>query len=312
MSNIIYKNVNKIIALFNVFGYNNNMLNLIVAPKKYDAKAESYAKRIVKFLKTKKVEYSVYFSLSLDDITTNINELIAFGETEFVLIGGDISLNQFINSLKDLNKIKLGIVPTHNENDFARYLGLETSPILAIKQILKKNIHEVDFLLVNDQKVINNLIIGSSVEIFEQYSQFGWQNFITKIFAKLKTKNKFAGIELTMSSKNNKAKTEQIYELVVANGGYSKGREVSPLSNISDGLFNLIYTSSQNVKVAKNSLKEYKDGEHIYNENVKQFWLNNLKITNADNKIKALIDGKMQNLDKLEISIIEKGLKIYK
>lgn len=288
------------------------MLNLIVAPKKYDAKAESYTKRIVKFLKTKKVEYSVYFSSLLEDITANINELIALGETEFVVIGGDIVLNQFINSLKDLNKIKFGIIPTHNKDDFARYLELETSPILAIKQILKKNIHEVDFLLVNDQKVLNNIIIGSSVEIFEQYSQFGWQSFVTEVLAKLKTKNKFVGIELTMGSKNSKARTEQIYELIVANGGYSKGKKVSPLSNLNDGLFNLVYTNSNDVKVAKKSLKGYADGEHIYNENVKQFWLNNLKITNTDNKIKALIDGKIQNLEKLEISIIEKGLKIYK
>ena len=65
------------------------MLNLIVAPKKVDAKAEHYAKRIVKYLKAEKVEYSVYFSLSLEDITANVNELTMFGETEFVVIGND-------------------------------------------------------------------------------------------------------------------------------------------------------------------------------------------------------------------------------
>lgn len=288
------------------------MLNLIVAPKKVDAKAESYAKRIVKFLKTEKVEYSVYFSLSLEDITTNVNELTALGETEFVVIGNDEVVNQFINSLKDLNKIKLGIVPTGDKDDFARYLELESSPILAIKQILKKNINEVDFLLVNDQKVLNSVIIGASVEAYEQFSQFGWKSFVTEIIAEMKTKNKFTGIELTMQSKNSKAKKENIYELVIANGGYCKGKHISPLSNVSDGLFNLIYTNSSDVKVNKKALKGYENGEHIYNENVKQHWLNNIKITNADNKIKALLDGKICNLDKLEISVIENGLKLYK
>jgi len=312
LSNIISNIVYKIIALFNFFGYNNIMLNLIVAPKKHDAKAESFAKRIVKYLKTEKVEYSVYFSLSLEDITTNVNELTMLGESEFVVIGNDIILNQFINSFKDLNKIKLGIVPTSGKDDFARYLGLETSPVLAIKQILKKKVQEVDFLLVNDQKVLNNVIIGASVEAYEQYSQYGWQSFITEVFAEIKTKNKFTGIELTMQSKNSKARKENIYELFIANGGYSRAKHISPLSNVRDGLFNLVYTPFNDKKSSIKALKGYEDGEHIYNENVKQFWLDNIKITNADNKIKALIDGRVCNFEKLEISVIENGLKLYK
>jgi len=288
------------------------MLNLIVAPKKVDAKAESFAKRIVKYLKTEKVEYSVYFSMSLEDITANVNELTMFGETEFVVIGNDVALNQFINSFKDLNKIKLGIVPTSGKDDFARYLELETSPILAIKEILKRKVQEIDFLLVNDQKVINNVIIGASVEIFEQYSQYSWQSFITEVMAEMKTKSKFAGIELTLQSKNNKARKENVYELVVANGGYSKGKRISPLSNVSDGLFNLIYSNANDKKTNIKAYNAYESGDHIYNENVKQFWLNNIKITNADNKIKALLDGRIFNFEKLEISVIENGLKLYK
>ena len=277
------------------------MLNLIVAPKKVDAKAEHYAKRIVKFLKTEKIDYSVYFSLSLEDITANVNELTMFGETECVVVGNDIVLNQFINSFKDLSKIKLGIVPTSGSNDFAKYLELETSPIHAIKQILNKKIQEIDFLLVNDQKVINNVMLGASVEIFEQYSQYGWQSFVTEVMAEMKIKNKFSGIELTLQSKNNRARKENVYELVVANGGYSKGKHISPLSNVSDGLFNLIYSNANDKKANIKAFNAYESGEHIYNENVKQFWLNNIKITNADNKIKALLDGRIYNFDKLEI-----------
>ena len=288
------------------------MLNLIVAPKKVDAKAESYAKRIVKYLKAEKVEYSVYFSMSLEDITANVNELTMFGETEFVVIGNDVALNQFINSFKELNKIKLGIVPTSGKDDFARYLELETSPILAIKEILKKKVQEIDFLLVNEQKVINNVIIGASVEIFEQYSQYSWQSFVTEVLAEMKTKSKFSGIELTLQSKNNRARKENIYELVVANGGYSKGKRISPLSNVSDGLFNLIYSNANDKKTNIKSYNAYESGEHIYNENVKQFWLNNIKITNAYNKIKELLDGRIFNFEKLEISVIENGLKLYK
>ena len=56
----------------------------------------------------------------------------------------------------------------------------------------------------------------------------------------------------------------------------------------------------------------FNKGEHIYDENTKQHWLKTLKITNPDKKIKALIDGKIYNLEEMNISIIENGLKIYK
>ena len=172
--------------------------------------------------------------------------------------------------------------------------------------------HFSHFLLVNDQKVINNVIVGASVEIFEQYSQYSWQSFITEVMAEMKTKNKFSGIELTLQSKNGRARKENVYELVVANGGYSKGKYISPLSNVSDGLFNLIYSNANDKKANIKAFNAYESGNHIYNENVKQFWLNNIKITNADNKIKALLDGRIFNFEKLEISVIENGLKLYK
>lgn len=288
------------------------MLNLIVAPASVDKKAVHYAKKIVKFLKAEKCEYSVYFSTNLEDVNKNLNELYLLGETEYVVIGGDVVLNQFINGIKDLTKIKLGIIPTSCGDDFANYLGLETAPIQAVKNILNKRIEEVDFLLVNDKKALNNIIIGSSVEAYEQFTQFKWQTFITEMFAKVKIKNKYTGTNLTISTKVGKARTEEIYELVIANGGYSKGKHISPLSNVKDGLFNLLYSNSTNSKKDNKIVKSYSTGKHIYNEKVNQLWLNNVKITNEDNKIKALVDGRILNFDKLEVTVIEKGLKIYK
>jgi diacylglycerol kinase family enzyme len=100
--------------------------------------------------------------------------------------------------------------------------------------------------------------------------------------------------------------------MVIANGGYSKGKPVSPLSNLQDGLFNLNYTIVSHKPGKRKFIKMFNKGDHIYSEDTKQHWLTQLKITNADKKIKALIDGKMHNLEELNISILEGALKIYK
>ena len=288
------------------------MLNLVVAPNKYNSRAEKYVKKIVKYLKAEKVEYSVYFSESVDEVIANAKELLSYGENEFVIIGDDIIISTFLNGFKDLSRLKLGIIPTSESDDFARYLELETKPIQAIKNILNKNIEEIDLLIANNVKVVNCVTLGSSVEVFEEIQNLKWKNFITNKIAKAKANSSYNGLELTLSVKGSKAKTEILYEVIIANGGYNRGKKVSPLSNVKDGLFNLVYTKATSRNLNLKELKHFKNGEHIYNNDIKQQWLNNLKITEPHGKIKAVMDGKVYTFDQLEISIVEKGLKIYK
>ena len=287
------------------------MLNIIVAPNNYNSIAERYAKRIVKYLKNEQVEYSVYFSQSFDCIKENIRGLLSCGEFEFVIVGDDCVINTAISCFKDLNKVKIGIVPTGKHDDFASYLGVSSNPVQAIKDILLKHIEQIDVMVVNDMTVLNNIIIGAGVEIYHQFNQYKWKNFISKKIVTAKYGNNFSGVELSLENKG-KTKKENIFELIVANGGFSKGKPVSPLCNLQDGLFNVNYSLVSSRSENKKYIKMSNSGEHIYNPETKQYWMNKLKITNPEKKIKALIDGKIYNLEELNISIIENGLKIYK
>lgn len=287
------------------------MLNIIVAPSEHNSTAEAHTKRIVKYLKTQQVEYAVYFSLNFDQLKNNVKELLSFGEHEFVIVGDDAVISAVLSCVKDLNKVKIGIVPTSKKDDFASYFGINPNPIQAIKNILNKKIEQVDLMIANDIPVLNNIIIGSTVEIFHQYSQYKMKNFITKQIATAKYGNNFSGIDLVLENKS-KTKKENIFELVVANGGFSKGKPVSPLSNLQDGLFNVNYSNVSHKSGKRKYIKMLNNGKHIYNEDTKQHWLNNLKITNPEKKIKALIDGKIHNLEQLNITIVEGALKIYK
>lgn len=303
---LFIKNIAKKIDL----GYNKIMLNMIVAPREHNPKAERAAKKIVKYLKTEQVEYSVYFSQSMDSVKENTRSLIANGEYEFVVIGDDVVIHNVVNCFKDLNKAKIGIVPVGKDDDFSAYLGISHNPIQAIKDVLQKHVHSIDLLIVNSIPVINNIVIGASVEIFHQYNNYKIKNALTKKYATRKYGNSYVGIDLFMDNKN-KSKKETVFELVIANGGFSKNKPVSPLANMSDGLFNLNYTTVANKHGRNKFIKQFNKGEHIYDADTKQFWLNTLKITNPERKIKTLIDGKISMEQELNVSILEKALKIY-
>ena len=287
------------------------MLNIIVAPNDYNSRAERYAKRIVKYLKNEQVEYSVYFSKTFDCIKDNIRALTSCGEFEFIIVGDDAVINTSLSCFKDFNKVKIGIVPTSKYDDFAAYLGISSNPTQAIKDILQKHVEQVDVMVVNDMTVLNNVIVGAGVEINHQFNQYKWKNFISKKIATAKYGNNFAGIELSLENKG-KTKKENVFEMIIANGGFSKGKPVSPLSNLQDGLFNVTYSLVSSKAENKKYIKMTNNGEHIHNPDTKQYWMNKIKITNPEKKIKARIDGKIHNVEELNISIIENGLKIYK
>lgn len=288
------------------------MLNLIVAPYDVSENAEKYAKRIVSFLKAEKIEFAAYFHTNLDEIAKSVNECLLLGENEFVVVGGDAAIGAFINAVKDLSKIKFGVVPTSSHEDFAKFLGLSANPMQAIKDILLKQVEPIDYLLCNEIKVANNILIGASVEVFEKYNERKVKNFITQKLAVMQYGGSFEGVELTMDFKGNKNVTETIYELSIANGGLSQGKKVSPLSNVNDGVFNFNYAVLPEKNERKKYLSLFKKGEQIYKEATHQFWLENLKITQAENKIKALIDGRIFSLEEVNVSVVENGLKIYR
>ena len=290
------------------------MLNLIVAPRDQNSKAEKCTKKVVKILKHEKIEYSVYFSMSMQDIATNVQELINIGESDFILVGDDTLIHAFINTVKDLSKIKIGIIPTGKHNDFANYIEISKNPKQAITDILEKNIENLDFLLLNNStRVINNILVGASVELFEIYKTYKVQNAITKKFLALKYGNKFEGIELAfMSNKSTRPKYENIFELDISNGGLLHGNHISPLSNVRDGLFNLNYSAEPEKEDRKNYLKLFKKGNQVYSERTKQLWQNSVKIVNPDKRIKILADSQIMTVEELNVQVVENGLKIYK
>ena len=155
------------------------MLNLIVAPLTECEKGENYCKRIVSYLKQQKVEYAVYFSPELKAIEQNAETLTKEGETDFVLIGNDAVLHAFLNSVKDITKVKLGLVPV-GDADFAQYLGINSNPLLAIQDILSGNQVDIDYIKLGNTIVINNIVIGASAEIYELYSQRKLKNALTR------------------------------------------------------------------------------------------------------------------------------------
>lgn len=93
-------------------------------------------------LKERSVDYQVYFTKYQRHATAIAKELTSDGkEHTLIVLGGDGTVNEVVNGIFDFAHVTFGYIPIGSSNDFARGLGLSTSPLTALDHILSPSGH---------------------------------------------------------------------------------------------------------------------------------------------------------------------------
>ncbi|MCR5294216.1 MAG: diacylglycerol kinase family lipid kinase [Lachnospiraceae bacterium] len=125
-------------------------------PKKYyfivnasggSGRAARRWKKIKHILDSKKVDYEVLKTEKAGDARRCADALTAVrsDELNLVIVGGDGTINEVLNGIRNFSLVRLAVIPSGSGNDFARSLHLCTKPEAALERILKSDtIREVD------------------------------------------------------------------------------------------------------------------------------------------------------------------------
>lgn len=287
------------------------MYNIIVNPNANKTKASRVVKKVVKYLKSQAVEFLVYFSENSEHITETTKKLCRDGEKEFIIIGGDGTLNHFVNGLTDPSKVQFGIIPAGKHNHFARYLNLPKNLIDAIKNILEHPSIKVDYLKCNEYRALN-LVSCGAIEMAE--NKFLTQDKDNKLSRRKilnNTLKTFEGIKLSVEADNLKQKDKLYTACAICNGGFHGDNiYVSPLSNMHDGLANVVTIDYNDASTVKKDYKITRGGKHIYKNPTSNSWSTQAKVTSKQ-PFDTMIDGEIYQFNTLEITVIAKGLNIY-
>lgn len=94
------------------------------------------------------VTYRSYFSEKSGDVARLANEILAAHPERpicFIILGGDGTVNEFIQEIEDTTGIILGYIPTGSSNDLARDLKIPKDPTAALDLILHTGVpHPMD------------------------------------------------------------------------------------------------------------------------------------------------------------------------
>lgn len=174
------------------------MFEILVNPSGASGKTMQALKEVEDYCKKKDVAYHI--NISKDETHfKDLTQTLTNQEVDLILIGGDGTLNVFINHVKDFNHLHLGFIPCGSGNDFAKSLGISKNIKNELDKIIERKIRrQLDIGIVsfdnqfdkNNQevnlfqtKVFNNGCgIGFTAEICEKAeSHLGLKKFLNKI-----------------------------------------------------------------------------------------------------------------------------------
>ncbi len=124
------------------------MYQIIVNPASCSGKSlRIWREQVEPALLNEQIEYTVHFSEKAGDVARIAAELTSPSEGELnaadfrdpqrmIILGGDGTMNEFLQGIADTSRIILGYVPTGSSNDLARDLGIPKNPREALDLIL--------------------------------------------------------------------------------------------------------------------------------------------------------------------------------
>lgn len=194
---------------------------------------------IVENLNQDLFDYSVRYTERIHHGTEIAREAVDKGFDCVVAVGGDGSVNDVAEGLKD-SSVTMGIIPCGSGNGLARGLKIPLSPASAIKLLNQQNEHLIDSIVINDKYISVNA------------AGVGFDAYIARLMKAAKTRGLAAYTNLILReyasyqcnayhlTVDGRSLDRNAWFIAIANGrqfGYNLS--VAPKANLSDGLIDI-------------------------------------------------------------------------
>jgi len=128
------------------------MLHIIYNPASSSGNGALIWAQAEKKIIEKGLEYKVYETSGTDSARRYASDITSDDTNDVIIvIGGDGTLNEVFNGIKDYSKVTLGYIPSGSGGDFARDLGINLNPEKALEAIL----HPSEYKIMDVGQMVN-------------------------------------------------------------------------------------------------------------------------------------------------------------
>ena len=288
------------------------MLHFVYNPVSGKGRTTRTLKKLTRYCDRNGAQYVVHKTEYAGHIKTIIAELEAQGGADVVVLGGDGTFHEALNSITDFDRIRLGLIPCGSGNDFVSSGNFHKGkPLRMLKIILAGKTKKIDYIQFDcGLRCLNIAGTGLDIEVLKVARAYrrltGSPNYIGALLRVIKN---FDPYTVTVTA-DGETRDYSCILVAAANGTqFGGGIKVSPLSSISDGKLDLMIIKMVERSRIKYIVPQFIIGKHIGKDFAVHERVDRIEVT-SPNKMLLELDGETYNVP-FACSVVPQALTIF-
>jgi diacylglycerol kinase (ATP) len=190
-------------------------------------------------------DFSIYPSLESGDYSFLYPIIKEEGITDVVVAGGDGTINQAVNSLREQN-VQFGIIPCGSGNGLAFSAGIPKNTEKALQVIFKGNSQWTDAFLINDTFACMLCGLGLDAQVAHDFAndpKRGLTTYIRKTIADFFSAKTYPFV---LTARGKKMKVEAFFISVANSNQFGNHFTIAPKASLTDGMLDIVVMTKQN------------------------------------------------------------------
>ncbi len=240
--------------------------------------------------------------------------------TDLVIVGGDGTVNQIVNSLYQIVDVNFGIIPVGSGNGLAYAAGIPKKPKDAILHLFEGTPQRVDAFTINDRFSCMLSGLGFDAKVAQDFSTSATRGLLTYTQQSLLNFFKAQPYQFEVTVEDFTFFTES-YFISIANGNqFGNNITIAPQADLTDGLLDVVIVQKMSkAQLPFAVLRQIRGNNKLQNlvkeistQNILYFQTSELSIRNL--KLAPLhIDGEpTETTDYFEVKVLKDCFKLIR
>lgn len=216
------------------------MYHIIANPKAGDKKVARVLKRTLKMLEQAGVEYVLHETQYKAHGKVIAAELTKEDGVNIIALGGDGTVHDVLNGIRDVEKCKFGIIPLGTGNDFAASAKIPYNVKKAVNLILRGETKPTDFLEVGGVRCMNVAGVGIDVDVLVRCDKAKSRGKLKYVQSLIVSFFKFHGYDLKVECEGQVLEKKTLMVTACNGKQFGGGMKICPVADIGDGKMDIM------------------------------------------------------------------------
>jgi len=245
-----------------------------------------------------------------NELIVTVEQALSDGAELIILGSGDGTVSEVVDSLAH-HKAILGFLPLGTTNNFARTLGIPLGLKDALLTLSTGKVAKVSLGLVDDDYFANVSAIGLSASIAKMVTntQKRWLGRLAYAFTGIRAIMRQRPFSAVLTEANGKTRSITAWQIVVANGKFHAGRQLSKRAHIARDSLTVYFVEGTSRWALISAMLGYWLGVDQQLKHVTYFETRSVKIT-TDPVQQMEIDGEVKTETPIHATLAPGALKI--